>query len=237
MKTYSPKKSEIEREWFVVDAEGLTLGRMATEIARILRGKHKPTFAPHMDMGDHVIVVNAAKIHAALQWFLYVSSFKESTTCAETPKDCDSCWAYYSGGTERDAPIGLAAEIDVWAPETHDRVYDGVLAVRCWRDLDQTVPAADTAMQALAQDQLDFALLRGMGVLIRQYFLEFSCTTGNYQEAALEALRVLIPLFDRETRELDASVADLLESETANDAADVNVTAALDVIDEIYPCP
>ena len=63
MKTYSPKKSEIEREWFVVDAEGLTLGRMATEIATILRGKHKPTFAPHMDMGDHVIVVNAAKVN------------------------------------------------------------------------------------------------------------------------------------------------------------------------------
>lgn len=62
MSTFTPKKAEIEREWFVVDADGLTLGRMATEIARILRGKHKPTFAPHMDMGDHVIVVNAEKI-------------------------------------------------------------------------------------------------------------------------------------------------------------------------------
>lgn len=62
VKTYTPKKSEIERDWFVVDADGLTLGRMATEIARILRGKHKPTFAPHMDMGDHVIVINADKV-------------------------------------------------------------------------------------------------------------------------------------------------------------------------------
>ena len=62
MKTYTPKASEIQRDWFVVDAEGMTLGRMATEVARILRGKHKPTFAPHMDMGDHVIVVNADKI-------------------------------------------------------------------------------------------------------------------------------------------------------------------------------
>ncbi len=62
VKTYTPKKSEIERDWFVVDAEGLTLGRMSTEIARILRGKHKPTFATHMDMGDHVIVINAAKV-------------------------------------------------------------------------------------------------------------------------------------------------------------------------------
>ena len=62
MKTYTPKASEIQRDWFVVDAKGMTLGRMATEVARILRGKHKPTFAPHMDMGDHVIVVNADKV-------------------------------------------------------------------------------------------------------------------------------------------------------------------------------
>jgi large subunit ribosomal protein L13 len=60
--TYTPKKSEIERAWFVVDAEGLTLGRMSTEVARILRGKHKPTFAPHIDTGDHVIIINAEKV-------------------------------------------------------------------------------------------------------------------------------------------------------------------------------
>lgn len=62
MATYTPKASEIERTWHVVDAEGLVLGRMCTEVARILRGKHKPVFAPHMDMGDHVIIVNASKI-------------------------------------------------------------------------------------------------------------------------------------------------------------------------------
>ena len=62
MPTYTPKASEIERAWFVVDAEGLTLGRMSTEVARILRGKHKPTFAPHIDTGDHVIIINADKV-------------------------------------------------------------------------------------------------------------------------------------------------------------------------------
>jgi large subunit ribosomal protein L13 len=60
--TYSPKASEIQRAWHVIDAEDLVLGRLSTEAARILRGKHKPTFAPHMDTGDHVIVVNAAKV-------------------------------------------------------------------------------------------------------------------------------------------------------------------------------
>lgn len=62
MRTYSPKASEITRAWHVVDAEGLVLGRLATEVATILRGKHKPTFAPHMDTGDFVIIVNADKV-------------------------------------------------------------------------------------------------------------------------------------------------------------------------------
>lgn len=62
MKTYSPKAADVSRTWYIVDAEGLTLGRMATEVARILRGKHKTTFAPHLDMGDHVIIVNADKV-------------------------------------------------------------------------------------------------------------------------------------------------------------------------------
>ena len=62
MTTYTPTVSEIKRSWFVVDAEGLTLGRMATEVARILRGKHKPTFTPNLDTGDHVIIINADKV-------------------------------------------------------------------------------------------------------------------------------------------------------------------------------
>ncbi len=62
MRTFSPKPTDIQRVWHVVDAEGLVLGRLSTEVARVLRGKHKPIFAPHVDTGDHVIVVNAAKI-------------------------------------------------------------------------------------------------------------------------------------------------------------------------------
>jgi large subunit ribosomal protein L13 len=62
VRTYSPKASEVERSWYVVDAEGMTLGRMATEVARVLRGKHKATFTPHLDTGDHVIIVNADKV-------------------------------------------------------------------------------------------------------------------------------------------------------------------------------
>jgi large subunit ribosomal protein L13 len=62
MKTYSVKAGEIERRWYVVDAQGKILGRLATEVARILRGKHKPIYTPHLDTGDFVVIVNADKI-------------------------------------------------------------------------------------------------------------------------------------------------------------------------------
>ncbi|WP_018347809.1 50S ribosomal protein L13 [Longispora albida] len=62
MRTYSPKPGEIERQWHVIDATDIVLGRLATHAATLLRGKHKPTFAPHVDGGDFVIVINAAKI-------------------------------------------------------------------------------------------------------------------------------------------------------------------------------
>jgi large subunit ribosomal protein L13 len=73
--TYAPKPAEIVRNWHVIDADGLVLGRLATEVARLLRGKHQPFFAPNCDTGDHVIIVNAAKIvmtsNKASQKFYY----------------------------------------------------------------------------------------------------------------------------------------------------------------------
>ncbi|MBQ7469260.1 MAG: 50S ribosomal protein L13, partial [Pseudobutyrivibrio sp.] len=62
MNTYMPNPSQIERKWYVVDAEGQTLGRLSAEVAKVLRGKNKPVFTPHADCGDYVIVVNAEKI-------------------------------------------------------------------------------------------------------------------------------------------------------------------------------
>jgi len=62
MKTYSAREADIQRRWLVVDAEGKTLGRLAAQVAMVLKGKHKPMFTPHMDTGDHVIVLNAAKV-------------------------------------------------------------------------------------------------------------------------------------------------------------------------------
>ncbi|MBI5168869.1 MAG: 50S ribosomal protein L13 [Candidatus Eisenbacteria bacterium] len=62
LKTYSARENDIQRKWLVVDAEGKTLGRLAAQVAMVLKGKHKPMYTPHMDTGDHVIVVNAAKV-------------------------------------------------------------------------------------------------------------------------------------------------------------------------------
>jgi len=63
MATVMPKEGAIDRKWFLVDAEGKVLGRLATRVAHVLRGKHKTTFAPHLDVGDHVVVINAGKVH------------------------------------------------------------------------------------------------------------------------------------------------------------------------------
>jgi len=63
MKTFSAKPAEVTRDWYIIDAEGKTLGRMASEIARRLRGKHKAEYTPHVDTGDYIVVINAEKIH------------------------------------------------------------------------------------------------------------------------------------------------------------------------------
>lgn len=65
MKTFSAKPAEVKHDWFVIDAEGKTLGRMATEIARRLRGKHKPIYTPHVDTGDYIVVINAEKVRVS----------------------------------------------------------------------------------------------------------------------------------------------------------------------------
>ena len=67
MRTFTPKPADIERAWHVVDADGAVLGRLASQVATLLRGKHKPIYAPHVDVGDHVIVINAARVELTRQ--------------------------------------------------------------------------------------------------------------------------------------------------------------------------
>jgi len=78
MKTYFAKVKDIQKKWYLVDAEGKTLGRLASQVAAILRGKHKPTYAPYMDMGDNVIVVNAEKIRVTGRKFNQKQYYRHS---------------------------------------------------------------------------------------------------------------------------------------------------------------
>jgi large subunit ribosomal protein L13 len=104
MSTSMPKESDIQRKWFVVDAQGQVLGRLATRVATILRGKHKPTFSPHLDVGDHVVVINAEKIQFTgrklkdklYQWHTgYIGGLKEvnAETMLRTHPDRVIEWA------------------------------------------------------------------------------------------------------------------------------------------------
>jgi large subunit ribosomal protein L13 len=78
VKTYAVKASDIERQWWVVDASGQTLGRLATRVATLLEGKHKATYSPHLDTGDHVVVVNAGKIRVTGNKLVQKSYFRHS---------------------------------------------------------------------------------------------------------------------------------------------------------------
>lgn len=78
MTTHSVKASEITRAWWIIDADGLILGRLAADVAHVLRGKHKPTFAPHLDTGDHVVIVNASKVRLSGNKLLQKKMYRHS---------------------------------------------------------------------------------------------------------------------------------------------------------------
>ena len=183
--------------------------------------------------------VHAARIEAALVWFLYLSSLSEVVSCTTKPQDCDSCWAYYAGGTTRDAPLGLAKRVRALGRETHDRAYDATLAVRCWRNLDnETTVATDLARRDLAFAQLDQALLRGVALVLRQQVAELSCTTGEVRDARFAFFKTLAPWFDRAARERSVANADLVAREAGKaSAAEVDVSAVTAALDALFPCP
>ncbi len=183
--------------------------------------------------------IHAARLEAALVWFFYLSSPSEVISCTAKPQDCDSCWAYYTGGTTRDAPLGLAKMVRALGKETHDRAYDAALAVRCWRNLDnEATIATDLARRDLAFTQLDQALLRGVALVLRQRVTELDCTTGEVREARFAFFKTLAPLFDRAARQRSAANADVLAREAGRaSAAEVDVTAVTTALDTLFPCP
>ncbi|HLL04711.1 MAG TPA: hypothetical protein VK539_29265 [Myxococcaceae bacterium] len=183
--------------------------------------------------------VHAARIEAALVWFLYISTYSEINTCTTTPRDCDSAWAYYTGGTARCEPAGLAAYVRAVGPRTHERIYDATLAVRCWRNLDNEAgAAANTTLRDRALAQYDRAALRGVALILRERFTLLAQGTDDEKQARMSFINVLGPLLDREARARDAAQADLLRAQVDKaTASQVDVNTATAALDSLFGCP
>jgi len=130
MNTFMASPKTIERKWYVVDAEGLTLGRLASEVAKVLRGKNKPTFTPHIDTGDYVIIVNAEKIVVSgkkLDQKLYYShsdyigGFKSTTLKEMLAKKPDQVLRLAVKGMLPKGPLGnqMLSKLHVYAGPEH----------------------------------------------------------------------------------------------------------------------
>ena len=130
MKSYMASPSTIERKWYVVDAEGKTLGRLASEVAKVLRGKNKPTYTPHMDTGDNVIVVNAAKVKVTgrkldqkiyYHHSDYVGGMRETTLREMMQKKPEMVVEHAIKGMLPKGPIGseMIAKLHVYAGPDH----------------------------------------------------------------------------------------------------------------------
>ena len=130
MKTYMASPDTIERKWYVVDAEGKNLGRLASEVAKVLRGKNKPTFTPHIDTGDYVIVVNAAKVNVTgrkldqkiyYHHSEYVGGMKETTLREMLAKKPEAVIEHAVKGMLPKGPIGsqMIKKLYVYAGPEH----------------------------------------------------------------------------------------------------------------------
>lgn len=132
MKTYMASPDKIERKWYVVDAEGCTLGRLSSEIAKVLRGKNKPEFTPHIDTGDNVIVVNAEKIKVTgkkmdqkmyYHHSDYVGGFRETTLAEMMAKKPEKVIELAVKGMLPKGPLGSAMlkKLHVYAGPDHEQ--------------------------------------------------------------------------------------------------------------------
>lgn len=132
MKTYMANPDKVEKKWYVVDAEGQTLGRLASEVAKVLRGKNKPEFTPHVDVGDYVVVVNAAKVKVTgrkLQQKIYynhseyVGGMRETTLAEMMKKKPEKAVELAVKGMLPKGPLGrqMYKKLHVYAGPEHEQ--------------------------------------------------------------------------------------------------------------------
>jgi hypothetical protein len=180
----------------------------------------------------------AARIEAALLWFLFVSANKEAYSCATAIADCDSSYAYYTGGAEARGGLGLAryvARVDAYA---HDRAWDGLLAVRCWRDLDDGAMAEDLELRDRARTQYFTALVDGLAAVVRDRIERLADSTGDEQLNHFAFVTTLGPALLPEAMTRSSTEAgDLAAELQATTPADLDTDAALAALDALFECP
>lgn len=196
--------------------------------------------------GDGDPNVHAARIDAAIQWFLWVSIYKESASCILAPGDCDSCWAYYNGGTEQGAGIGIAADYAAIDPAIDEAIFNGMLALRCWRDL---FPAdGDPAFEDLgpagedlfyqAHEQIDNAAWYGWARQVRDHLELQPAVCDSEADANWAFIQIAGPVLDPEAESRDGDAAATLAALWTNDAPTVeDLEAGIAAIDAAFPCP
>lgn len=179
-------------------------------------------------------VLNAARIEAGLLWFFYISVYKEIETCgSEDKEDCDSSTGYYGGVQTRENPIGFGRYVKALSPQAHDRVWDGLLAARCWRDLDQDLPSKNQEMMLQAMNQTDRATMRGLALIVRNR-VQNAASCGVAHETSQILGRILL----REAKVRDPAMAATLETQLSKaTGAEVDVKATTDALDALFPCP
>jgi hypothetical protein len=192
--------------------------------------------------------VHAARIEAGLLWFLYLSPYKECFTCTLKGKDCDSCWAYYTGGYDRASGIGISGLVREISDQSHQAIFDGVSAVRCWRDLYpeadyptwDDVPPEGQDLHALGWEQLDNALHRGLALVVRKKLEDYATVCGTSEATPIWAfLEVLGPVLDREATERNGAAAQALVGfwQDGEPTSIDEVVVAIDTLDTIFGCP
>ena len=184
-------------------------------------------------------LTSAARVEAGLLWFLYLSVHKEALTCASNRKDCDSSQAYYHGGAPRSGGLGLARYVRDLSAQAHDRVWDGLLAVRCWRDLDPADKAEQLDLRGKAVGQLDRALLRGLALLVKARVQAAADAGCEAARAALWTSAQLVGrILEREARLRDAAQAEALRAELSRPRVEARAVSAVHgAVEALFPCP
>lgn len=183
--------------------------------------------------------VQAARVEAALLWFFYLSTLSEQWTCSfEAPDDCDGVWSHYNGARPRGELSGIARYIRPLGPETEDRIFDGILAIRCWRDLDRALPSTNAELYARSMAQLDRAEQRGLALIVRDRIGRLACGSTDERKAHLAFVGIIGGFLDRAARAIDPARADALRAQVmAASPEQVDIAKAQAALDALFPCP